>query len=420
MIAMATSSLGVARPLTPKAPRSALEGINSRAAAGAAVALLAGAALLGSIVNPKQAALYVLGAALGLVLYHAAFRLHVCLAGLYRRPPRRGSARPDDHAGDRDHPVLSGSRLRVSFGQPVTGLVSPVGTSVLVGAFIFGIGMQLGGGCASGTLYTVGGGSARMVLTLAFFIVGSTIGAAHFHWWAALPNIGPVSLVKLWGPWTALAAHLAIFAAIAGATIVLEKRRHGRLVEDGPAPRQGFARFLRGPWPLVAGAVALAILNFVTLALSGRPWGITAAFALWGSKIAATVGIADVASWPYWQNPANARALQSSVLADVTSVMDFGIIVGALLAASLAGRFAPVWRIPLRSVVAAIVGGLLLGYGARLAYGCNIGAYFSGIASGSLHGWLWLVAAFAGNVVGTKVRPFFGLEVERTPRLTAC
>jgi uncharacterized membrane protein YedE/YeeE len=132
------------------------------------------------------------------------------------------------------------------------------------------------------------------------------------------------------------------------------------------------------------------------------------------------VGIADVASWPYWQNPANARALQSSVLADVTSVMDFGIIVGALLAASLAGRFAPVWRIPLRSVVAAIVGGLLLGYGARLAYGCNIGAYFSGIASGSLHGWLWLVAAFAGNVVGTKVRPFFGLEVERTPRLTAC
>jgi hypothetical protein len=69
--------------------------------------------------------------------------------------------------------------------------------------------------------------------------------------------------------------------------------------------------------------------------------------------------------------------------------------------------------VPLRSLVAAVVGGLLLGYGARLAYGCNIGAYFSGIVSGSLHGWLWLVAAFAGNVIGTRLRPLFGLEVER-------
>ena len=78
--------------------------------------------------------------------------------------------------------------------------------------------------------------------------------------------------------------------------------------------------------------------------------------------------------------------------------MDFGIVArrasrrrpGRPLRSGLA--------VPLRSAVAAIVGGLLLGYGARLAYGCNIGAYFSGIASGSLHGWVWLVAAFFGNV----------------------
>ena len=56
----------------------------------------------------------------------------------------------------------------------------------------------------------------------------------------------------------------------------------------------------------------------------------------------------------------------------------------------------------------------MLGYGARLAYGCNIGAYFSGIASGSLHGWLWLVAAFAGNWLGVAARPLFGLAVERS------
>ena len=86
----------------------------------------------------------------------------------------------------------------------------------------------------------------------------------------------------------------------------------------------------------------------------------------------------------------------------------------ALVAAMLANKFAPAWRTSGRSLVAALIGGLLLGYGARIAYGCNIGAYFSGIASGSIHGWLWMVAAFAGNIVGVRLRPMCDLAVERT------
>jgi uncharacterized membrane protein YedE/YeeE len=91
--------------------------------------------------------------------------------------------------------------------------------------------------------------------------------------------------------------------------------------------------------------------------------------------------------------------------------MNFGIILGALAAAGLAGRFAPVFKVPLASLAAAIAGGLMLGYGARIAYGCNIGAYFSGIASSSVHGWVWFAAAFAGNIAGTRLRPLFGLRI---------
>ena len=92
----------------------------------------------------------------------------------------------------------------------------------------------------------------------------------------------------------------------------------------------------------MAGAVGLAIVNIATLTIGGRPWGVTSAFALWGAKWFPALGI-DVTSWPYWQAPAQAsRACKSSVLLDVTSVMDFGIILGALLAAILAGTFAPV------------------------------------------------------------------------------
>ena len=107
--------------------------------------------------------------------------------------------------------------------------------------------------------------------------------------------------------------------------------------------------------------------------------------------------------------------VKAGVSNDITSVMDIGITLGALAAAGLAGRFAPIGRVPARSLAAAIIGGLLLGYGARIAYGCNIGAFFSGVVSGSLHGWVWFVAAFAGNILGTRLRPLFGLRVERGP-----
>lgn len=63
-------------------------------------------------------------------------------------------------------------------GQPLAGAFAPVGVSVLVGALMFRLGMQLGGGCGSGTLFTVGGGSTqRMLVTLVFFILGS----AYWH-----------------------------------------------------------------------------------------------------------------------------------------------------------------------------------------------------------------------------------------------
>jgi uncharacterized membrane protein YedE/YeeE len=373
--------------------------------------IVLGAWYLAQSVSARQSALYVVGALLGVALYHAAFGFtsswRVFIAD-GRGAGLRAQMIMLAVGVALFFPALSAGTL---FGTPVTGLVSPAGTSVVVGAFIFGIGMQLGGGCASGTLYTVGGGSTRMIVTLIAFIVGSLIGTAHMPFWTSLPQLKPVSLVTALGLAPALALNWAVFALIAAITVIVEKRRHGQLVVAKVQPAHT-SPWLHGRWPLVAGAIALVVLNFATLALSGRPWGVTSAFALWGAKAASVIGV-DTASWTYWSTKANAAALAAPVSRDVTSVMDIGIVLGAMLAAALAGRYAPVWRLPLRSFVAAVVGGLLLGYGARLAYGCNIGAYFSGIVSGSLHGWLWLVAAFVGNVFGTRLRPLFGLEVER-------
>jgi len=399
-----------------------LSGVNRPSSNPGPVGLAAGAFALGAVyltmaVAWRQAALLLVGGAAGVVLYHAAFGF----TSAWRIFIADGRG-----AGLRAQMLMLGVTCLVFFpvlaaghffGQPVRGSVSPVGVSVVAGAFLFGIGMQLGGGCASGTLYTVGGGSARMLFTLAAFIAGSVIGVVHMPWWEATPAVKPISLVTSVGWPAALTISLSLFGMVAAATVVVERWRHGRLVADAAPPRAGLQRVFHGPWPLLVGAVGLAAVNIATLALAGRPWGVTSAFALWGSKALAATGVVDVASWAYWTPAARATELRASVLNDITSVMDLGIMLGALAAAGLAGRFAPVWRLPAKSLAAAVIGGLLLGYGSRIAYGCNIGAFFSGVSSGSVHGWVWFLAAFAGNILGTRLRPRFGLGVERPSRV---
>lgn len=70
-------------------------------------------------------------------------------------------------------------------GLPVPGMsyVVPISLATLVGAFMFGVGMVIAGGCASGTLMRVGEGFLMQILSLVFFIIGSLWGAHDFGWW---------------------------------------------------------------------------------------------------------------------------------------------------------------------------------------------------------------------------------------------
>ena len=404
------STLNTAAPALPSR-------VNYKPLIVSLILLAIGANYLNQEVGWRQSALWIVGALLGVTLYHASFGF----TQAWRVFVSDGRG-----AGLRAQmimlalgvvlffPCLAQGSL---FGQHVSGIVAPASLSVVIGAFVFGIGMQLGGGCASGTLFAVGGGSTRMIITLFSFVAGSVLATVNFTWWATLPSLPPTSLVKEWGWPVALAANLAVFALIYWLTTRVEKRRHGALFKPAGTERKPLWQLIRGPWPLVWGAVALVLLNFATLAISGRPWGITSAFTLWGAK-ARDAGGSDVAFWQYWANDQD--TLFAPIRQDVTSVMDIGIMLGALAAASLAGRFAPIWKIPFRSLLAAILGGLMLGFGARLGWGCNIGAYFSGMISGSLHAWIWLPSAFLGSILGVRLRPLFGLSVEKTQRLSAC
>lgn len=358
-------------------------------------------AYLGFVFGLRPVLLFAIGTAIGLVLYRCEFGF----SAAYRRLIlERDTTDVVAHlamlaaATVLFAPVLASGEI---FGQRVGGAAAPVSVSSVFGAFIFGIGMQLGGGCASGTLYAAGGGSVRMVVVLLFFCVGGFWATLDMAWWRDLPGIGTIVLGERVG-WLAAAA-LQV-GALAGIYAVLR-------VAGGRLKRPLWDRGIdvaRGRWPLLLGALALAVLNLATLATAGHPWAITWGFTLWAAKVTTLLGWTP-ASTDFWRDGFPHQALSAPVLSDVTSVMNIGILVGAFAAAALAGRIAPRMRLPLGSLAAAAIGGLLLGYGARLAYGCNIGAFFSGIASTSLHGWTWIVAALLGNVVGVRLRPAFRL-----------
>ena len=361
-------------------------------------------------VSDRQALLLLIGSGLGFSLFHAAFGF----AGGWRqfiRERRSASIRAQ---------LLLVALVSLAFFPLLTGMLpglslhgayAPAGISVLVGAFRFGIGMQLGGGCGSGTLYTVGGGHIKMLVTLVFFVTGSVIGSIHLPWWTQLPSLGKVSLLATFGWPLALGLQLLTLATLYLLVTGLEQQRFGKHepLSRCRGQRTLLQRLVSGPWPVIWGAAGLALLSLATLLVAGHPWSITFAFGLWGTKLWAALG-GDISSWSYWNHGYAAAALGRSVLADATSIMDIGIILGAILAAGLAGRFAPADPVRLRDILPAIAGGLLLGYGARLAFGCNIGGLLAGIGSGSLHGWLWLACGFAGNIIGVYLRQGFGLD----------
>jgi uncharacterized membrane protein YedE/YeeE len=372
--------------------------------AAAAVVLAGGCAAAAAEEGWRMASLWITGAALGAVLYAAAFGF----AGAYRALLRRRRT-----AGVRAQLLLVGASVVLcwpaldagtAFGQPVRPFVLPLGADVALGAFVFGIGMQIAGGCASGTLYAAGGGSIRMLVVLAAFVAAATATAAAYPAWDGLPALPAVSLPEALGLGPAIALQLAAIGLLWAALHRIERRAHGG-VEPlvGPGAR---------PALVATAALLIAALAFATLVLAGRPWAITQAFVLWGSWGAEAAGVGDPWFWPYWEEPTRVEVLSRSFWADVTSVMDVGLAVGAMLAAALAGRFAPTWRMSAGAAASAAVGGSLLGIGAVLATGCNISAFVSGVASGSLHGWLWLAAALPGNALGVLLRPKFGLDAE--------
>ena len=267
--------------------------------------------------------------------------------------------------------------------------LGPPSVSLLIGAFVFGMTMQIADGCGSGTLYKAGLGVPLNMGILPLFALGSFLGSVHLDQWLALGQTEPVSLSAQFGTGGALTLTLVLLAlALLGVRAWVGAGK----------------QWIDKRW--IWGAMALAVLATLNLLLAGQPWGVVYGFGLWAAKVSVALGAFDPAANAFWSQAGNAQRLTQTVLMDVTTITSIGILAGALWVSAKS----PSSNKPLTAQQWAIglVAGFVMGYSSRLAFGCNVGAMLSGISTGSLHGWIWVPLAFAGTMVGVRVRRRFG------------
>lgn len=159
---------------------------------------------------------------------------------------------------------------------------------------------------------------------------------------------------------------------------------------------------LKKPWPYKVGGIILALLNILLLFTTGSAWKITTSFLYIGVGILNKIGI-NTNNWYYFNAYENQLKPGETYFNNGLTIMTIAMILGALLSVLFSSEFKLKKIKNKKQFLVALVGGILMGYGTRLSFGCNIGAYFSAIPSLSLHGWVFGAFMFVGAWIGSKI-----------------
>jgi len=166
----------------------------------------------------------------------------------------------------------------------------------------------------------------------------------------------------------------------------------------GRSLSEQYAVLFGRPWSIWGSAVLVATVNVFLFAFD-RPWTASDGMRNWGDWVLTGLGIVRrpdlLVPWLY-----------------SGSLLNGGVLLGGLVAALLSSEFAI--RLPPRGELAkGAIGGLLMGVGAVLAFGCNIGGFFSATSALSLAGLAMMLGLGAGAILGLR---YLVWETEHRPR----
>lgn len=296
---------------------------------------------------------------------------------------------------------------------PPTANVLPVGVHTGLGGLLFGVGMVLAGGCVSGSLYRMGEGYVASWVAFGGLMMGLLVGRYTWNWWweNSISTAPLIWLPQSLGHSGALAVTLFALAAVfigvswiehrAGVVVPASLPHERPQSVAGELAMLGRSVFVRG-WPIpVAGAV-LGGLN-VLLFTAQEPWGFTGEVGRWSGELATWLGAAPPTPLGVGELPGCVFVPSDGNLVNHMTFMVVGMWLGSLAGALGAGEFK--LRAPAQPVryAQSLGGGLLMGYGAGIAMGCTIGAFFSSIPSLAANGWVFAGFLGVGAWLGTLI-----------------
>jgi len=162
-------------------------------------------------------------------------------------------------------------------------------------------------------------------------------------------------------------------------------------------------------WAPLPAVIAAGILSTYYFGITGTFWAVTGEFTRWGGHVLQLFG-AHPEEWGYFK----VIGLEGSPLDRIDGMMVIGMFGGCFAAALWANNVKlrmPQHRI---RIFQAVLGGMIAGFGARLAMGCNLAAFFTGIPQFSLHAWFFALATAVGSYFGARftLLPMFRIPVK--------
>ncbi len=319
--------------------------------------------------------------------------------------------------------------------------IRPINIGLLLGGFLFGFGMSLSVCCASGVLTDLSQGFPRAFITLIFFGLGVFVGFPFQNMsdWVRRSLIdtpvgdqldGGVFLPDLF-KWDGMEGYLGalLFIGLLCAIVsfisyyyekkqkekgkyvghMMEKQQENQeemdLEKHGVFSAETYKHLFIKPWTLKQGGLVIIVIFAVLMGVTGAGWGASQPYGIWFGKVLMLFGVSAESISEFVKMAPDAFELP--FFQHQISVQNFGIIVGTIIYLLTAGKlvdaFKSGWHITGKEVFVYALGGITMGFGTRLANGCNVGALYTPIANLSLSGWFFLIAMVVGGIVSNKL-----------------
>ncbi|MDP8098664.1 YeeE/YedE thiosulfate transporter family protein [Pasteurella atlantica] len=319
--------------------------------------------------------------------------------------------------------------------------INPINTGLMLGGLLFGFGMSLSVCCASGVLTDLAADLPRAFITLFFFMLGVFLGfpiqkTASFvreSWFNTptgkimdtgtgvyLPDLfggqtvsaylfaialtGVFCLIVVWFSFKYENKRKAELSYNAIPTEEVKSEEYGSLKYSSFFSKEMYHYLFIKPWNLKVGVIIITIIVAVMMAVTKEGWGASTPYGWWFGKLLTVVGISPdaIAEFTHWPT----KVFTMPFFSHPINVQNFAIMLGALIFMLQSGQFKMSFQSSLniswKSALLFALGGLAMGFGTRLANGCNVGALYTPIANLSLSGWVFAIFMTIGAIFGNK------------------